>query len=59
MFKLIAVALVGLGIYIGVNYTDEINNIVESDGFEQVQEKIADLIDNKDEIIEKFEEIKD
>jgi len=59
MFKLIAVALVGLGIYIGVNYTDEINNVVESDGFEQVQEKIADLIDNKDEIIEKFEEIKD
>jgi len=59
MFKLIAVALVGLGIYIGVDYTDEINNVVESDGFEQVQEKIADLIDNKDEIIEKFEEIKD
>jgi len=59
MFKLIAIALVGLGIYIGVNYTDEINDIVESDGFEQVQEKLSDLIDNKDEIIEKFEEIKD
>ena len=59
MFKLIAIALFGLGIYVGVNYADEINNVVESDGFEQVQEKIADFIDNKDDIIEKFEEIKD
>ncbi|NQZ49226.1 MAG: hypothetical protein HRT95_03265 [Moritella sp.] len=59
MFKLIAIALFGLGIYVGVNYADEINNVVESDGFEQVQEKIADFIDNKDDIIEKFKEIKD
>jgi len=59
MFKLFAIALSVLGIYFGVNYTDEINDIVESDGFEQVQEKLSDLIDNKDEIIEKFEEIKD
>ncbi|MFT7684135.1 hypothetical protein [Moritella dasanensis] len=58
MFKLIAIALIGFGIYIGINYTDEINSVIESDGFEQVQEKIADLIDNKDEIIEKIEEIK-
>ena len=59
MFKLIAIALFGLGIYVGVNYADEINNVVESDGFEQVQEKIADFIDNKDDIIEKLKEIKD
>ena len=59
MFKLIAIVLVGLGIYIGVNYTDEINNVVESDGFEQVQEKFSDLIDNKDEIIETLEKIND
>ncbi|NQZ93206.1 MAG: hypothetical protein HRT97_12820 [Moritella sp.] len=59
MFKLIAIALFGLGIYVGVNYADEINNVVESDRFEQVQEKIFAFIDNKDEIIEKFEEIKD
>ncbi|MFT5806363.1 MAG: hypothetical protein ACI9LG_000625 [Moritella dasanensis] len=58
MFKLIAIALIGFGIYIGINYTDEINSVIESDGFEQVQEKIADLIDNKDESIEKIEEIK-
>ncbi|EDM65608.1 hypothetical protein PE36_13314 [Moritella sp. PE36] len=59
MFKLIAIALFGLGIYFGVNYADEINNVVESDEFEQIQEKIFNFIDNKDEIIEKFEEIKD
>ncbi|KXO12564.1 hypothetical protein AKG98_3758 [Moritella sp. JT01] len=59
MFKLFAIILIGFGIYIGVNYTDEINNIVESDAFEQAQEKISDLIDNKDKIIEKLEEIKD
>ncbi len=59
MFKIIAIALIGLGIYIGINYTDEINSVVESDGFEQVQEKLGDLVENKDAIIEKFEEIKD
>jgi len=59
MFKLFAIILIGFGIYIGVNYSDEINNIVESDAFEQAQEKISDLIDNKDKIIEKLEEIKD
>ncbi len=59
MFKLFAIILIGFGIYIGVNYTDEINNIVESDAFEQAQEKISDLIDNKDKILEKLEDIKD
>lgn len=57
MFKLIAIALIGLGIYIGINYTDEINAVVESDGFEQVQDKIAELIDNKDEIFEKIKAV--
>jgi len=58
MFKIIAIALIGFGIYLGINYTDEINSIVESDGFEQVQEKLGDLFENKDAIIEKFEDIK-
>ena len=58
MFKLFAIILIGFGIYIGINYTDEINSIAESDGFEQVQEKLGDLFDNKEAIIEKLEEIK-
>lgn len=53
MFKLFAIVLIGLGIYIGVNYTDEINKVVESNAFEQVQEK---LIDGKDKLVEKLEE---
>jgi len=59
MFKLLAIFLVGFGIYIGVNYTDEINNVVESDAFEQIQEKIVALVDNKDEVKETLAEIKD
>jgi len=59
MFKLLAIFLVGFGIYIGVNYTDEINNVVESEAFEQIQEKIVALVDNKDEVKETLEEIKD
>lgn len=53
MFKLFAIILIALGIYVGVNYTDEINNVVESDTFEQVQEK---LVDGKDKLVEKLEE---
>ncbi|QUM76338.1 hypothetical protein HWV00_08970 [Moritella sp. 24] len=56
MFKLFAIIFIGLGIYIGVNYTDEINSFVETDTFEQVQEK---LVDGKDKLVEKLEEIKD
>jgi len=59
MFKLLAIFLVGFGIYIGVNYTDEINNVVESEALEQIQEKIVALVDNKDEVKETLEEIKD
>lgn len=59
MFKIIAIALVGFGIYIGINYTDEINSVVESDGFEQVVETVTDLMDNKDKIVEVLEEIQD
>lgn len=53
MFKLFAIILVGLGIYIGINYNNEITEIVESDAFEQVQEK---LVESKNQIIEQIEE---
>jgi len=53
MFKLFAIILIGLGIYIGINYTDEINNVVESDAFEQVQET---LVDGKDKLVEKLDQ---
>ena len=72
MFKIIAILLIAAGIYIGVTYNEEITDIVETDAFEQVQEKLEDLGDSdaleqlkdsieegKDKLVDTIEEIND
>lgn len=54
MFKIIAVLLIAVGIYIGVTYNEEITDIVETDAFEQVQDQLEDLGDS-----DAFEQLKD
>jgi len=46
MFRMIAILLVCLGIFIGVKYSDEITELTETDAFEQVQDKLEDMSDN-------------
>jgi hypothetical protein len=55
MFKLFALIFIGLGIYLGINYTDEIENIMDTDAFEQVQDKFED---GKELMFDKLDEVK-
>lgn len=54
MFKIFALIFICVGIYLGMNYSDEIENIMDTDAFEQVQDKLED---GKDLVIDKIEEI--
>ncbi|AAW87397.1 hypothetical protein ACTFQF_18160 [Aliivibrio fischeri] len=53
MFKIFALLFIALGIYIGMNYGDEVQSVMDSDAFEQVQDT---LVDGKDLVIEKIED---
>ena len=53
MFKIFALLFVVLGIYIGMNYGDEVQNVMDSDAFEKVQETI---VDGKDLVVDKIED---
>lgn len=55
MFKIFALAFIGIGIYLGLNYSDEIENIMDTDVFERAQEQAED---GKDALIGKINEIK-
>ncbi|WP_202602339.1 hypothetical protein [Vibrio toranzoniae] len=55
MFKIFALTFIGIGIYLGLNYSDEIENIMDTDVFERVQEQAED---GKDALIGKINEIK-
>ncbi|AJR06033.1 hypothetical protein C9J03_06755 [Photobacterium gaetbulicola] len=62
MLKYIVLALVGLGIYIGVTYKDQIEDLTDSRSFEEVQDVFEDVSDKASntasELSEKFEELK-
>lgn len=62
MLKYIVLALVGLGIYIGVTYKDQIEDLTNSRSFEDVQDVFEDVSDKASdtasELSEKFEELK-
>lgn len=45
MFKFFAVVLLGLGIFIGLKYNDEINDIINSDAVEEIYEDANDIVD--------------
>lgn len=57
MFKIFALAFIGIGIgiYLGLNYSDEIESIMDTDAFERVQEKAED---GTDALLNKIDEIK-
>ena len=52
MFKIFALLFIVLGIYIGMNYGDEVQSVMDSDTFEKVQDT---LVDGKDLVLEKIE----
>lgn len=53
MFKIFALLFIALGIYIGMNYGDEVQNVMDSDAFEKVQETI---VGGKDLVVDKIED---
>ena len=55
MFKICALIFICVGIYLGMNYSDEIESIMDTDAFEQVQDKIED---GKDLVVDKLQEAK-
>lgn len=42
MFKIFALVFIFVGVYLGMNYSDEIESIMDTDAFEQVQDKIEE-----------------
>ncbi|MGR6838251.1 hypothetical protein ACU5DF_03710 [Aliivibrio wodanis] len=53
MFKIFALLFIVLGIYIGMNYSDEVQNIMDTELFKQLQETV---ITGKDFLIGKLKE---
>ena len=62
MLKYIILALVGFGIYIGVTYKDQIEDLTDSRSFEEVQDAFEDASDKASDaasdLSDKFEELK-
>ena len=62
MLKYIVLALVGIGIYIGVTYKDQIEDLTDSRSFEDVQDVFEDVSDKASdtasELSDKLEELK-
>ncbi|WP_176703439.1 MULTISPECIES: hypothetical protein [unclassified Aliivibrio] len=52
MFKIFPLIFICFGIYIGINYSDEVEAIIETDTFKSIQEKVETLF------LDKIEEIK-
>ncbi len=55
MFKIFALVFICFGIYLGLNCSDEIESIMDTDAFEQVQEKAEN---GTDALMNKIDEIK-
>ncbi|ELR63857.1 hypothetical protein C942_03200 [Photobacterium marinum] len=62
MMKYIMLALVGVGIYIGVTYKDQIEDLTDSRSMEEVHDAFEDATDQASDVAsdlsEKFEELK-
>lgn len=56
MFNFFSLMLICLGIYLGLNYSDEIETIMDTETFEKIQEKAEE---SKDVLLEKIEMLKD
>ncbi|GAL03335.1 YtxH domain-containing protein [Photobacterium aphoticum] len=61
MLKYIVIALVGLGVYIGVTFKDEIEDALDARSFEEVHDVIEDASDKaddaKNDLTDKWEEL--
>ncbi len=55
MFKIFALFFIAIGIYVGINYTDEIEQLMDTDAFERVQERAEE---GKDKLLDKIDDIK-
>ena len=55
MFKIFALFFIVIGIYLGLNYSDEIKNIMDTEAFDRVQERAED---GKDALMDTIDEIK-
>ncbi|CAK4074714.1 hypothetical protein [Vibrio sp. 16] len=55
MFKIFAVFFVAVGIYVGFNYSEEIEQITDTKAFEQVQEQAEE---GKEALLDKIDEFK-
>ena len=55
MFKIFALFFIVIGIYLGLNYSEEIEGIMDTEAFERVQEQVED---GKDVLMDKIDEIK-
>lgn len=62
MLKYIVIALIGFGIYIGVTYKDQIEDLMDSRSFEEVHDVFEDASDKAadaaSDLSEKLEELK-
>ncbi|SON53207.1 hypothetical protein [Vibrio tapetis] len=59
MIKYIMIALVGLGVYVGVTYSDDIKDVINSDQVENAQEHIDTLKDAASNMTEAAGDIAD
>ncbi|WP_164684196.1 hypothetical protein [Vibrio maerlii] len=55
MFKIFVLFFIAIGIYVGINYTDEIEQLMDTDTFERVQEHAEE---GKEALLDKIDEIK-
>ncbi|MGF1692563.1 YtxH domain-containing protein [Photobacterium kagoshimensis] len=56
MLKYIVIALIGLGVYLGVTYKDQIEDVTNSRPMEEVQDMYEDA---KDQAADKADELSD
>lgn len=50
MLKLIALVLILLGVFVGVQYSDEIKNVVNEDSLEQLKDGAEKIVDTVEEL---------
>lgn len=55
MFKIFALIFICVGVYIGINYSDQVENIMETEAFEKIQDRAEE---GKEALLEKIEDAK-
>ncbi|WP_413282954.1 hypothetical protein [Vibrio sp. MA40-2] len=55
MYKIFALFFLSIGVYLGLNYSNEMMSIIDSDIFEQVRQHVEE---GKNSLMDKIDEIK-